>query len=204
MALFDYLRGRRRDPELDLNICIDALVAVDAVGSHDDVVAELRNLLAVLGGSHPPDDLPWQWKSVLAGREHDEHWDAAAVLAVILPSLGGVTVALEGLQLRRGNAGLRFEMTPYDVAWQPLGGPRNITVRAVDDRGGRYSLASSRAAGANTTPKPNTASLLPSILPSAGFALKSRPKHTPAPWRSTSPGAPSPAETPGGGTLLRS
>jgi len=138
VALFDYLRGRRRDPELDLNICIDALVAVDAVGSHDDVVAELRNLLAVLGGSHPPDDLPWQWKSVLAGREHDEHWDAAAVLAVILPSLGGVTVALEGLQLRRGNAGLRFEMTPYDVAWQPPGGPRNITVRAVDDRGGRY------------------------------------------------------------------
>ena len=138
VALFDYLRGRRRDPELDLNICVDALVAVDAVDSHDDVVAEVRNLLAVLDGTHPPDDLPSQWKNVLASRGHDEHWDAAAVLAVILPSLGGVTVALEGLQIRRGNAALSVEMTPYDTAWYPTGEPRNITVRAVDNRGGRY------------------------------------------------------------------
>lgn len=138
MALFDYLRGRRRHPELDLNICIEALVAVGAVGSDDDVVAHVRNLLAVLGGSHPPDDLPLRWRSVLAGREADEHWDASAVLAVILPRLGDVTVALEGLQIRKGNARLSVEMTPYDPAWHQPGGPRNITVRAIDDRGGRY------------------------------------------------------------------
>lgn len=104
VALFDYLRGRRRHPELDLEICIDALVAVGSVGSDDDVVADVRDLLAVLGGSHPPDNLPLRWKSALASRERDEHRDASAVLAVILPSFGDVTVALEGVQIRRGNA----------------------------------------------------------------------------------------------------
>lgn len=146
--LFDYLRSRRGYPELELNICIEALVAVDEISADDDVVEDVRELMGVLAGSRAAANLPIPWKSALAARDRDEHWNASAVLAVILPPLGDVTVALEGLRIRGGNAGLSVEITPYDSTWWSPGVPRNITVRAVDDNGGRY-LARPFSGGGN-------------------------------------------------------
>ncbi|MGH9039426.1 MAG: hypothetical protein ACRDZ3_04275 [Acidimicrobiia bacterium] len=137
-ALFEYLRGRTSDPDLNLEVCLDALVAVGSGGIGDPIVGEVRELLAVFAGRRLADHLPPAWKNALPGRDPHLDWDTTRVLAVILPPLGGVTVALEALEIRLGHGFLSLEMTPCERSWPPTRWPDHLKLRAVDDHGGRY------------------------------------------------------------------